>query len=238
MLSAWMSLPCKVKGLNAYRDYRLGHPPHDEPATASSSNGPSKRIARKPLPCTSAAAVNPRPNTKPVPPFEGRLQEPAGHTRIGPRHWLRSREGRTPSPTPCPYERRNRRKPVVAVQRAPGSSFANAGNDANIRCHFATDRPRGCAWDTQSVARNHRSLSRTSLAELLACEWLPTTPRSPALAVTRQRWHVATPDRRLVGDFDGGLRALTTPRAGGDVSARIAFRFCRLRHYGSTLRPS
>lgn len=31
--------------------------------------------------------------------------------------------------------------------------------------------------------------------------------RSPALAVTRQRWHVTTPDRRLAGDFDDGLRA-------------------------------
>jgi hypothetical protein len=57
-----------------------------------------------------------------------------------------------------------------------------------ITNHLATDRylSHGCAWIRAERARNHRSLS--SLAGLLVCEWLPTTPRSPAaLADTRQR---------------------------------------------------
>ena len=68
----------------------------------------------------------------------------------------------------------------------------------------------GARGYAQSVARNHRSLS--SLAELLVSEWLPTTPRSPALAVTRQRWHVTTPDRRLAAISTVAF-ARTPPRA-------------------------
>jgi hypothetical protein len=59
----------------------------------------------------------------------------------------------------------------------------------------------------QSVARNHRSLGRANLAELLDREWLPTHPAvanpggyAPALA--RNHGRSAFGD-----DFDDGLRA-------------------------------